>query len=162
MMHTGRVWRRSVPATVSRWPVSKPIGKSPIAEPIDFEADNLRRIFRVGEVVMPQRAPVSFYPPDTSTNERYDEYVATAIERLQTLTDMAAPWEGFTLLLENEKGIVTDTLARCEAVVKAIDHPSLLHLTRELHPGWGGRGRRARLAYAGRGDCHAHAQGRRA
>ena len=104
--------------------IGSPIGKSPIAEPIDFEADNLRRIFRVGEVVGCRNVRLfSFYPPDTSTNERYDEYVATAIERLQTLTDMAAR-EGFTLLLENEKGIVTDTLARCEAVVKAIDHPS--------------------------------------
>ncbi len=104
--------------------IGSPIGKSPIAEPIDFEVENLRRIFRAGEVVECRNVRLfSFYPPDTSTNERYDEYVATAIERLQTLTDMAAR-EGFTLLLENEKGIVTDTLARCETVVKAIDHPS--------------------------------------
>ncbi len=59
--------------------IGSPIGKSPIAEPIDFEADNLRRIFRVGEVVGCRNVRLfSFYPPDTSTNERYDEYVATA------------------------------------------------------------------------------------
>ena len=32
------------------------------------------------------------------------------------------------MLLENEKGIVTDTLARCETVVKAIESPNLRFL----------------------------------
>ncbi len=45
----------------------------------------------------------SFYPPDTSTNERYDEYVATAIERLQTLTDMAAE-RGSRCFLRTRRG----------------------------------------------------------
>ncbi|MBN1246929.1 MAG: sugar phosphate isomerase/epimerase [Anaerolineae bacterium] len=104
--------------------IGSPIGKSPIVEPIDTEMDNLRRIFRAGEVVGCRNVRLfSFYPPDTSTNELYDQYVETAIARLMTLTEMAAK-EGFTLLLENEKGIVTDTLARCETVVKGIGSPS--------------------------------------
>jgi sugar phosphate isomerase/epimerase len=69
----------------------------------------------------------SFYPPDTSTNKAYDQYVETTIERLMKLTDLAAK-EGFTLLLENEKGIVTDTLARCETVVKVINSINLRFL----------------------------------
>ena len=50
-----------------------------------------------------------------------------SIERMQKLTELAAK-EGFTLLLENEKGIVTDTLARSETVVKAVNHANLRFL----------------------------------
>ena len=104
--------------------IGSPIGKSPIVEPIDPEMDNLRRIFQVGEIVGCRNVRLfSFYPPDTSTNVAYDQYVGNSIERLGALTRMAEQ-EGFVLMLENEKGIVTDTLARCEAVVKAIDSPS--------------------------------------
>ncbi|MCD6285356.1 MAG: sugar phosphate isomerase/epimerase, partial [Anaerolineae bacterium] len=47
--------------------------------------------------------------------------------RLSKLADMAEQ-NGFMLLLENEKGIVTDTLARCETVVRAIDSPNFRFL----------------------------------
>lgn len=108
--------------------LGSPIGKSPITEPIDYEAGNLTRIFQAGEIVGCRRVRLfSFYPPDTSTNDHYDDYVAEATARLAKLTEMAER-EGFVLLLENEKGIVTDTLTRCEAVVKAIDNPHLRFL----------------------------------
>ncbi|MGC9468700.1 MAG: sugar phosphate isomerase/epimerase family protein [Anaerolineae bacterium] len=105
--------------------IGSPIGKSPITDPIEYEMNNLRQIFKVGESVGCRRIRMfSFYPPDTSTNEGYDAYVDTSVERLTKLTELAAQ-EGFFLLLENEKGIVTDTLARCEQVVKAVDDPHL-------------------------------------
>jgi sugar phosphate isomerase/epimerase len=105
--------------------LGSPIGKSPITEPIDFEMGNLARIFQVGEAVGCRNVRLfSFYPPDTSSNVAYDQYVDAAIERLGRLTRMAEE-AGFTLLLENEKGIVTDTLARSEIVIKAIDSPYL-------------------------------------
>ncbi len=108
--------------------IGSPIGKSPIMEPIDLEMKNLQRIFKVGESVGCRRIRMfSFYPPDTSTNVGYDEYVDLSIERLGKLTEMASQ-EGFILLLENEKGIVTDTLDRCESVVKAIEDPHLRFL----------------------------------
>lgn len=108
--------------------LGSPIGKSPIEEPLDAEINNLTRIFEIGETVGCRRVRLfSFYPPDTSTNEHYDAYVAEATARLAKLTEMAER-EGFVLLLENEKGIVTDTLARCEAVVKAVDNPALRFL----------------------------------
>jgi sugar phosphate isomerase/epimerase len=69
----------------------------------------------------------SFYPADTSTNAHYDQHVDETVERLQMLVDMAER-EGFTLLLENEKEIVTDTLARCNTVIKAIDSPNFRFL----------------------------------
>ena len=108
--------------------LGSPIGKSPIVEPIETEMQNLGRIFQVGEAVGCRNVRLfSFYPPDTSTNDAYDQYVDATVERLGRLTRMAEE-SGFTLLLENEKGIVTDTLARCETVVKAVGSPSLRFL----------------------------------
>jgi len=108
--------------------LGSPIGKSPIEEPLDYEINNLKRIFEIGEIVGCRRVRLfSFYPPDTSTNAHYDDYVAESTARLAKLAEMAQA-EGFTLLLENEKGIVTDTLARCEAVVKGVNNPALRFL----------------------------------
>jgi sugar phosphate isomerase/epimerase len=69
----------------------------------------------------------SFYPPDTRSNVHYDNYLEEATSRLAHLTEMAQR-EGFYLLLENEKGIVGDTLARCYAIVSAVDSPHLRFL----------------------------------
>jgi sugar phosphate isomerase/epimerase len=108
--------------------LGSPIGKSPIQEPIEYEVKNLKHIFKIGKVVGCRRVRLfSFYPPDTSTNEHYDDYVRETTTRLAKLTEMAER-EGFVLLLENEKGIVTDTLARCGTVVKAVNSPHLRFL----------------------------------
>ena len=108
--------------------LGSPIGKSPILEPIEFELGNLEKIIKVGNAVGCRNIRMfSFYPPDTSTNKDYDKYVSESIERLQKLAELATK-EGFTLLLENEKGIVTDTLARCETVVKAVNSDNLQFL----------------------------------
>jgi len=108
--------------------LGSPIGKSPILEPVDYELNNLRRIMQIGKIVNCRRVRIfSFYPPDTSTNARYDEYVDEAVARLIKLAELAGT-EGFTLFLENEKGIVTDTLARSKAVMDAVDSPHLRFL----------------------------------
>ncbi len=108
--------------------LGSPIGKSPITEPAAYELSNLQRMFKVGDVVGCRNIRIfSFYPPDTSTNDHYDQFVGESIGRLQALSELAAK-EGFTLLLENEKGIVTDTLARSETVIKAVDNASLRFL----------------------------------
>jgi sugar phosphate isomerase/epimerase len=96
-----------------------------IADPLEREMANLKRIFRVAEVVGTRRVRIfSFYPPDTRTNAGYDDYVAEATARLAQMTD-AARREGFTLLLENEKEIVGDTPERCRAILSAVDSPHL-------------------------------------
>jgi sugar phosphate isomerase/epimerase len=98
--------------------LGSPIGKTPILEPIEKEAANLARLFQIGRIVGTRRIRVfSFYPPDTSCNTGYDAYVAISADRLARLTKMAAA-EGFLLLLENEKEIVTDTPERCHAVLE--------------------------------------------
>jgi sugar phosphate isomerase/epimerase len=105
--------------------IGSPLGKSPIADPLEREMSNLERIFRVAEVVGTRRVRVfSFYPPDTRTNAGYDDYVAEATARLAQMAD-AARREGFTLLLENEKEIVGDTPERCHAILSAVDSPHL-------------------------------------
>ena len=105
--------------------IGSPLGKSPIADPLERELSNLERIFHVAEVVGTRRVRVfSFYPPDTHTNADYDNYVAEATARLAQMTDRARR-EGFTLLLENEKEIVGDTPERCHAIVSAVDSPHL-------------------------------------
>ncbi len=108
--------------------IGSPIGKSPLSDPIEKEASNLARIFQIAEAVGTRYVRVfSFYPPDTSTNARYDQYVDEAVSRLAHLTEMAQH-DGMTLLLENEKGIVGDTLARCHALVSGVDSPHLRFL----------------------------------
>jgi sugar phosphate isomerase/epimerase len=133
--------------------LGSPIGKSPIEAPIEMEMENLTRCFQVGERVGCRNIRIfSFYPPDPEgrqhpeSNAGYDAYVDASVDRLQNLTEMAAA-EGFVLLLENEKGIVTDTLARSETVVRAVNSPHLRFLwdsanfiqvgeTRVVERGW--------------------------
>jgi sugar phosphate isomerase/epimerase len=108
--------------------IGSPVGKSSIGDPMDQEVSNLTRIFRIAEAVGTRRVRVfSFYPPDARSNVRYDQYVKEATSRLARLTDLAQR-EGLVLLLENEKGIVGDTLGRCHAILSAIHSPALRFL----------------------------------
>lgn len=108
--------------------IGSPIGKSPIQDPVEKELANLARICQIGEAVGCRRIRVfSFYPPDTSSNAGYDAYLEEATSRLIQLTKLAER-KGFTLMLENEKDIVGDTLARCHTLVSAVDSPHLRFL----------------------------------
>jgi len=105
--------------------IGSPIGKSPIDAPMDGELRKLDRIMRTAAIVGTQRIRIfSYYPPDTTTNARYDEYVAPAIERLAVLANHAAA-AGYELLLENEKEIVGDTIDRCARILAALDRPNV-------------------------------------
>lgn len=105
--------------------IGSPLGKSPITAPMAEELQKLDRIMRTAEIVGTQRLRVfSYYPPDTSTNARYDEYVEVAAERLAQLADHAARY-GYTLMLENEKDIVGDTVARCAAILRLLNRPNV-------------------------------------
>jgi sugar phosphate isomerase/epimerase len=108
--------------------IGSPIGKSPIGAPIKQEMSNLERILQIAEALDTRLVRVfSFYPPDTRSNAEYDEYVEQATARLARLTELAQR-DGACLLLENEKGIVGDTLARCHAILSAINSPHLRFL----------------------------------
>ncbi|MBZ0291831.1 MAG: sugar phosphate isomerase/epimerase [Anaerolineae bacterium] len=99
--------------------IGSPLGKSPIEDPIEKELGNMRRILEVADQLGTKNIRIfSFYPPDTSTNAHYDQYVDEAADRLR---QMVAAAEGFNLLLENEKEIVTDTPERCYAVLSQVE-----------------------------------------
>lgn len=105
--------------------IGSPIGKSPIADPPEKELSNLTRIMQIGEMLGTQNIRVfSFYPPDTSSNDHYDDYVGEAAHRLTQLATLAHQ-NGFTLYLENEKDIVGDTIDRCAALLDRIETPGL-------------------------------------
>jgi sugar phosphate isomerase/epimerase len=105
--------------------LASPVGKTPLVDPIQFEQERLERLVAIGNSLDTNLVRIfSFYPPDMSTNLHYDQYIPEVIERLAHLTRLAES-EGFILLLENEKGIVTDTPERCRSVLEGVHSPAL-------------------------------------
>lgn len=99
--------------------MGSPIGKSPIADPIDSECERLKRIGATAQQLGTRNIRLfSFYPegePDAAALQQ-------SIDRLGALTQIAAAAD-ILLLLENEKGVVGDTPARCQQIMEAIDSP---------------------------------------
>ena len=108
--------------------LGSPIGKSPIEAPIETEVKNLRRVIEIGRQLGTDNIRIfSFHPPGDSDSVDYDSYVDSAIERIGRLVEVAEA-EGVMLLLENEKGIVGDTLERCVKLVNALESERLVFL----------------------------------
>lgn len=108
--------------------IGSPLGKSLLADPLAQELANLDRIVEIGEALDCRRVRIfSFYPADTSTNKHYDQYLDEVIERLAHMAARAQA-AGVELLHENEKEIVGDTLARCQALVAGVNNPHLRFL----------------------------------
>ncbi len=101
--------------------MGSPIGKSPIADPIEIESERLKTIGETAHQLGTGNIRLfSFYPEgdidDAATQE--------SIERLTVLTEIAAE-NDLQLLLENEKGVVGDIPERCLQLMRAIDSPHL-------------------------------------
>jgi sugar phosphate isomerase/epimerase len=108
--------------------IGSPLGKSPLVDPIEKELANLDRIIAIGEALDCRQIRIfSFYPPDISTNAHYDQHVEDAIERLARMAERAQA-AGVELLHENEKEIIGETLARCQALIAGVDNPHLRFL----------------------------------
>lgn len=106
--------------------IGSPIGKSPLVEPIETVLANLQRIIAIAGIVGTRRVRIfSFYPPDISTNAHYDQHLAEAVARLARLAAIAEA-AGVQLLLENEKHIVGDTIARCHTLLTKVNSPALV------------------------------------
>lgn len=106
--------------------IGSPIGKSPLLDPIAKEVANLERIIAIADIVGTRRVRIfSFYPPDMSTNAHYDQHLEEAVTRLSRLAAIAQS-AGIQLLLENEKHIVGDTIARCHALLTQVNSPALV------------------------------------
>ena len=105
--------------------VGSPVGKSPIADPLEVELANLERIFRIAERVGTRMIRVfSFYPPKGTAESGYDALLAESTSRLRRMAELALRY-GFRLVLENEKGLVGDTVARCHALMSALGGANL-------------------------------------
>lgn len=105
--------------------LGSPVGKSPLLDPIENEVANLQRLGQIAKALGTRNIRIfSFYPPDTSSNAHYDQYVDQASAALTRLAQEAEKLD-LLLLLENEKGIVGDTVARCHRILQAIDSPHL-------------------------------------
>jgi sugar phosphate isomerase/epimerase len=106
--------------------IGSPIGKSPITQPLEQELANLQRIFAIADQVGTRLVRVfSFYPPqapDAAWTEA--QLVEESISRLATMT-AEAERAGIQLVLENESGIVGDTVARCKQLMAAIPSNNL-------------------------------------
>ncbi len=99
--------------------MGSPIGKSPIADPIEIESERLKRIGATAHALGTRNIRLfSFYPE----GEHDAAAMQLSIDRLGTLTDIAAE-NDLQLLLENEKGVVGDLPERCLQIMRAIDSP---------------------------------------
>jgi sugar phosphate isomerase/epimerase len=120
-----RVHRTCAEHGISVSCIGSPVGKSPIEAPLSGELGNLSRAFEIGERLGCLRVRIfSFYPPENDNTPSYDDYLPEATDRLRAMTELAQR-EGFYLLLENEKGIVGDTVDRCHALLHTLDSPHL-------------------------------------
>lgn len=113
-----RIGQMCADAQVEVSALGSPVGKSPLSRPEAVELGNLRRIFEIARGLGVARVRVfSFYPEETPAARALDQAAA----RLARMAEMAQS-AGVTLLLENEKGIVGDTIARCAALLDAVPH----------------------------------------
>jgi sugar phosphate isomerase/epimerase len=102
--------------------IGSPIGKSPITDPLEREIETLERVFKACDVLGTRHIRMfAFYPPESAD---FDAYVEPSVSRLARLTELAER-EGCTLMLENDEGLVADTIVRTHAVLSAIDDPHL-------------------------------------
>jgi sugar phosphate isomerase/epimerase len=105
--------------------LGSPVGKSPLLDQTENEIANLHRLIEIARALGTRTIRVfSFYPPDMSSNAHYDQHVEQAIEKLSALTEVAAV-EDIQLVLENEKEIVGDTIARCHAILTGVNNHHL-------------------------------------
>jgi len=130
VLHLGDAEVDAVAAACARYGIAvsaigAPVGKSPLAQPLAVELANLARIFEIARRVGTRWVRVfSFYPPEGVTGAAVDGLVAESAARLAALAELAHD-AGMQLLLENEHGIVGDTVARCAALLAAVDAPNL-------------------------------------
>jgi sugar phosphate isomerase/epimerase len=106
--------------------IGSPVGKTPIAQPVAQELANLKRIFAIAGALGTRLVRVfSFYPPeapDPAWTE--DALVEESISRLKAMSE-AASSAGIQLVLENEHGIVGDTIAHCTQLLDSVNSPAL-------------------------------------
>lgn len=106
--------------------IGSPVGKSPITQSFEIEQANLARIFAIADQVGTSLVRVfSFYPPAENEPEWSEaDLIEESAARLSAMSETAAA-AGIQLVLENESGIVGDSVARCKALLARVASPAL-------------------------------------
>ncbi len=119
--HIDRIKRLCAKYDIAVSCMGSPIGKSPIADPIEIESERLKTIGETAHQLGARNIRLfSFYP----VGEADEGALQSSIDRLSTLAEIAREQE-LQLLLENEKGVVGDIPERCLELLRAIDSPHL-------------------------------------
>ena len=101
--------------------IGSPVGKTPIAEDVALCLDQTRRAVEIARLMGCPRVRVfSFYMDKNELDARRGE----VMDRLGKMADIAAD-AGVILMHENEAGIYGEKSARCEDIVKSVNHPAL-------------------------------------
>jgi len=101
--------------------MGSPIGKSPIADPIEIECERLKTVGATARQLGTKNIRLFSFYPDGGVDAAATQQ---SVDRLGALTDIAAG-DDLQLLLENEKGVVGDIPERCLQLMRAIDSPRL-------------------------------------
>jgi sugar phosphate isomerase/epimerase len=102
--------------------IASPIGKVPVALPVEHEVERLSRAIDAAHVLGSRYVRIfSFYPAEGQDPGLIRDEVLT---RLRALTDLAER-EGVVLLHENEKGIFGDVPSRVLDLVESVGSDSL-------------------------------------
>ncbi len=104
--------------------IGSPVGKTPITHDLGPELDKLQRIFEIADQSGTNRVRVfSFYRTGAEAWQN-EQLLDTAAERLQAMVS-AALRAGMQLVVENEHGLVGDSVAQCAALLQRVDTPAL-------------------------------------
>ena len=101
--------------------IGSPIGKTPIAEDAKGCLEQTRRAVEIARALDCSRVRVfSFY----MEKDQLDACRGEVIDRLGRMAEIAAAAD-VTLMHENEAGIYGEASARCEDILKSVNHPAL-------------------------------------
>ena len=101
--------------------VGSPVGKTPIKDDVSVCLDQTRRAVEIARALDCPRVRVfSFYMEKDELDARRGE----VMDRLSRMAEIAAE-AGVTLMHENEAGIYGERSARCEDILKSVNHPAL-------------------------------------
>jgi sugar phosphate isomerase/epimerase len=104
--------------------IASPVGKSAIDGSLEDVLSALDRVIEIGHALGTRNIRLfSFYPPEGGDDITSDRFVDRSITRLERLIGLARRKDAL-LLLENEQGIVGDSISRCYRLMRSLagDH----------------------------------------
>ncbi len=102
--------------------IGSPVGKTPIKNSFETELQVLQRMFVVAEKLGTQNIRIfSFYPPEGADKDTYLDAATSCLSYMTSQAEKA----GMVLMLENDEGLVGDTIERCYAILSTINSPHL-------------------------------------